>query len=531
MELNSGVGRMITQAWQPAFDNVFMNNRNKLLVPLLRLALLCGFLLWGPRPDCCAQPKESGDPLGLPECIALAQKGSYEAQIARYSFESTKWNFQAFEAGFLPQLSLTADAPGLNRSINIFTERDPFDSNRTITRFLRNNQLGSNIRLNLRQEIPWTGGELSLSSGFSNTFDLDTDQSDWNSSPLLISLSQDLFQYNPNVWDRRLEPKRFEVATREFAEELENLAVDVTNNFFDLYIAQMNLESARFNLQVNDTIFQLSQGRFRVGKIAENELLQSELALRNAEIRVSESQLSYELARRNFNLKLGFPRSRALAIAPPDSLLKLTIEPDFAIRQALNNRSETLGFEVQALEADRALAQAESSNGLSATLTASLGLNQTGMSLSESLQNLEDQENFSIRFSVPVLNWGQNNAQIQAALSDRQRALTALERQKIEFEQRVYEQAMNFSQAQRQIELAAKSDTIAQRRFAVAKNRYLIGKIDITDLFQAQSEKDNSRQAYIQALRGYWSAYYRLRLLTLYDFERGRPLVSNSRQD
>ena len=66
--------------------------------------------------------------------------------------------------------------------------------------------------------------------------------------------------------------------------------------------------------------------------------------------------------------------------------------------------------------------------------------------------------------------------------------------------------------------ISVQSDTGASNRFDVAKNRSVIGRIDIGALHIAQNEKDGARQAYVQALRGYWSAYYRLRRLTLYDF-------------
>ena len=74
------------------------------------------------------------------------------------------------------------------------------------------------------------------------------------------------------------------------------------------------------------------------------------------------------------------------------------------------------------------------------------------------------------------------------------------------------------------MELAQISDDIAARRYDVAKNRYLIGKIDITNLFIAQNEKDQARRSYIAALRTYWEGYYNLRRLTLYNFERNMPI-------
>jgi outer membrane protein TolC len=69
-----------------------------------------------------------------------------------------------------------------------------------------------------------------------------------------------------------------------------------------------------------------------------------------------------------------------------------------------------------------------------------------------------------------------------------------------------------------QIEITKKSDQVALERYKVSQNRYLIGKIDITNLNIALNEKDNAKRGYIQALNSFWAAYYNLRQLTLYDF-------------
>jgi outer membrane protein len=65
---------------------------------------------------------------------------------------------------------------------------------------------------------------------------------------------------------------------------------------------------------------------------------------------------------------------------------------------------------------------------------------------------------------------------------------------------------------------------VAQKRFEVAYNRYVIGKITIDNLYIAQNEKDQALGVYVQALRGYWLAYFQLRKTTLYDFEKGQAI-------
>ncbi len=66
---------------------------------------------------------------------------------------------------------------------------------------------------------------------------------------------------------------------------------------------------------------------------------------------------------------------------------------------------------------------------------------------------------------------------------------------------------------------------IALKRYDVSKNRFLIGKIDITNLTIAQGEKDNALINYMNTLRNYWVAYYRLRKTTLFDFETNEKLI------
>ena len=64
------------------------------------------------------------------------------------------------------------------------------------------------------------------------------------------------------------------------------------------------------------------------------------------------------------------------------------------------------------------------------------------------------------------------------------------------------------------------TDQLSQERYQIAKQRYLLGNLDITNLNIALQEKDQAKRDYIQALRNYWNAYYSIRRLTLYDFER-----------
>ena len=96
----------------------------------------------------------------------------------------------------------------------------------------------------------------------------------------------------------------------------------------------------------------------------------------------------------------------------------------------------------------------------------------------------------------------------------------------VDFEQNVLTQVRQFEMLRLQLEITKKSDEVAAERYNVSQNRYLIGKIDITNLGLALTEKDAAKRRYVQALRDFWFAYYNLRRLTLYDFSNDRLLYT-----
>jgi len=63
--------------------------------------------------------------------------------------------------------------------------------------------------------------------------------------------------------------------------------------------------------------------------------------------------------------------------------------------------------------------------------------------------------------------------------------------------------------------------------FEVTKQRFLIGKLDVTKLNLARNDQEQARRAYINALRSYWSYFYTLRQLTLFDFEKRITLAED----
>ncbi len=458
--------------------------------------------------------------LTLEQSIEYAKQNSPLSRAARFSILSAKWRYKSFRADLLPSFTLTGDAPNYNKSIFSNTLDDG-----TIT-FSSRTQSEASAALSVNQNILPTGGALSLSSGITRLGIFQGENTYlWQSTPLVASLRQPIFQFNSIKWQNRTEPLRYQIAQKQYIEDMEDIAFTVTQGFFDLLLAKINVEVAEFNVTVNDSIYNISQGRFQVGNIAENELLQSELEFRNAATSLTTAQLSYQRAEENFKALLGIDDNVELEILAPSVASDVTVDVDKALELAIENNSTSLQFELNELLADQAYEQAKRSTGFSATLRADFGLNQTSTELSELYQDPQNRQFFTLGFQIPLFNWGKNLAEIRSARNQQQETANTIAYQKLQFELSVKSTVREFPQLRDQVELARISDDIAARRYDVAKNRYLIGRIDVTDLFIAQNQKDSSRRSYIQSLRSYWEGYYNLRRLTLYDFESNLPIM------
>jgi outer membrane protein TolC len=192
------------------------------------------------------------------------------------------------------------------------------------------------------------------------------------------------------------------------------------------------------------------------------------------------------------------------------------------VAEALKNRASLSDVELQDVQARRRITEARLSQGVGATIQAAYGYNATGDELSNAYNDLLEARQFSLSLQVPLWQWGARKESVQAAEADRDRVASTSRNTIKQTTQEAHFAALQLSQARRGLALSAKADTVGEKRFEVAYNRYLIGRITIDNLYLAQNEKDAARTQFVQALRNYWQAHYRLRRLTLYDFEAGQ---------
>ena len=455
--------------------------------------------------------------LTLEEAIELAKEQSPNALISRHQFRSSYWEYKTYRRGLLPELSFEGVIPSLNRAYKSVTDPD----NGT-EYYVGQSYISYEGNLTLNQVVGLTGGNVFLQSGLRQTVNY-TDSSSFNnylSTPINIGFNQPLFRYNKYKWDKKIEPLKYETAKKEYLETVENVSITTINYFFNLLVAQVDYKIAQINVSNYDTLFKVAQGRYNLGRIGEDEVLQMELSLLKAESALEKKAMDLDDAMFRLKSFLRIKDDMDLKLVPPQPAYFEDVNKDLALEKALKNSSTPLDQQRRLLEAQATVNQARTDYGLNANLYAVFGPTQTAPLLEDAYNNPQDQQQLTLGLQVPILDWGQRKGKIKMAQSNEELVKTSVEQEQIDFAQSIYLKVAEFNIQQNQLLIAAKSDTIAQKSFEVSKNRYLIGKIGVTELNISQNETDMARVGYIRALQSYWITYFNLRKSTLYDFQR-----------
>jgi outer membrane protein TolC len=472
-------------------------------------------------PLVCAQEKQDTVlTITLQQAIDIARQQSPDVLYARHSFRSSYWNYCYYKANYLPSLTFNS-TPNFNHSINAITLPDG------TAQYIQQNQLKADATLAISQNIALTGGSIFLQSSLQRLDELTENTYSYKSTPVIVGYQQSLFGYNQLKWDKKIEPIRFEAAKKTYVETMELVSAKATNKFFSLAKAQTNLEISRTNFANADTLYVFAQGRYNIGTITENEMLQLEINKLNEESNQLNAQLDVDDCMEDLRSYLGIKDALPIVVSIDNHIPLKDIYLQEALQYALQNSPDILDLQRQKLESESSVANAKASTGLKADLYMQLGLAQTGKDIEAAYKDPLNQQYMEIGFRLPVLDWGRGKGQVQLAKSRRDMVFAQADQERNNFEMNIIKLVKQFNLQSNQLHVAVKADFTAFRRNEVARKLYLLGKSTILDLNASITEKDTAKRNYINTLNNYWSLYYTLRSITLYDFEKNIPITED----
>ena len=448
----------------------------------------------------------------LQEAISLAQAQSVDAAVALNELKTAYWQYRSYRAEQLPELTLNGRLPAYNRMYNKYQQPDGSYT------YLMTNDLGLSGSLSVKQNIPLTGGSVSLNTSLDFTRQFGAAAyNEFMSVPVGITLNQPIFAANHLKWQRRIEPLRYAEAKAAYVESVEELTMLTVSYFFSLVLAESNRQIAAQNYENAVKLHEIAVAKREIGYISESELMQLDLTALQAKAQLTEAQSNLNANMFRLRAFLGLSENDLILPVLPESLPPMALPYQDVLSKALENNAFAKNILRRQLEADYAVANAKG-NMRGINLYASLGYTGKDKTLHQSYQQLVGNQVVEIGISIPLLDWGKRRGQVKVAESNREVVRSRIRQEQMSFNQDIFLLVENFNNQSAQLDIAQAADRIAEKRYHTSMETFMIGKVSVLDLNDARNSKDEARRKHIEELHMFWNYYYRIRSLTLYDF-------------
>ncbi len=482
-----------------------MNNNSRLLIIVFYLCIQCKQV----------KPQEL-IVLTLKDAIKLAQKNSFTSQKVQDQFMVNEWRFKAFQKGRLPTLRLSTNPISFDRSVG---SEFNFDNQRY--EYIFRQRLDNDLRLFVEQPIQSTGGRIFLSSylGRLQTFG-DQNQVSYTGIPISIGLEQSLLAHNPFKWDRKIEPLLKRQAQAYLKIGREGISQMVVQYFFALVEAKLNFEIANFNYATSDTLLQIGKKRSEIGTLKLNDLAELERSFIESEIEKLQAQTALRLAQVTLKRYIGIDSSTKLTPILPENLPRIQIDQEQAKNLFFQNYPDIMGFDYQRLQAERELDKVRKENGPQVSILGAFGLNKRTDKFSDVYAApLNELQSIQVSMEVPLIDWGFRKSLINQFESNLDLTESEASEAIFELETELREQISTFNQQAEIIDMMKRSENLAYSSYDLTLKRFLLGNVDLIKLHNARNSLNSTRRQFLMELKRYWTLYYGIQTLTLFDFE------------
>lgn len=447
----------------------------------------------------------------LTDYIDLAKKNSYPAQIAVSEKKLATLHFKSFAITNKPSISFYGNVPVYNKDNYAVTQPDGS------IKFLPRSQNYSNVGFGFSQPIAATGGTVALNTDLYRFDDFTNKTKQYNGTPVFLRLTQPLFKYNAYKWEKQIAPLQLQEADQTQKADMMQLEYEVCNLYFTIIEAQSNEQLAAVNLQ--NCIINLANEKRKVqlGVSTEDKVLQLEIQQINNLQQKITSQLEIQKSLLALEIFINGTDTTSRQLQLPEQLPIFETNKEKIIAAAKNNLPQYIAYQRKIVEAKSKTDEAKK-QGRQIELVASYGLNNASIDLPAIYRNPQDQQRFSLGFTIPIADWGRQKNNLAIAKLNEERIELTNKQEEARLLEEIASLINELPVLKNNIGQSLALDTLSQKRFLITTRLYQSGKASLLELQAAQTEKDNAKRNYIAALRKFWESYYLLKARTLIDF-------------
>lgn len=217
-------------------------------------------------------------------------------------------------------------------------------------------------------------------------------------------------------------------------------------------------------------------------------------------------------------------KNTEIELKMPGRPLTTAIPLDLALAMAKKNNPTLLGHRQTILEGEREFNRAKVESRFNVSVNASVGFNQVADDFSGVYRSPLRQDLVSVSISVPLIDWGVRKGKVNMARNNLNVSRIAARQDELSVEEDIIMTVSDYEVRQRLIASASEALDLAETAYTQTRQRFIIGKADINSITLSLNRRQEAAKNYIAALQNYWLSHYKIRRLTLHDFELDMPL-------
>jgi outer membrane protein len=411
----------------------------------------------------------------------------------------------------------------------------PFDYNRArsfndlFSTWNTNKDYNSFANLSVSQPIYATDGRISLINrlGYRDNYSEFQDiRTKTFSNNLYLQLDQPIFTYNRTKIQLKELELNLENATISNALQLLTLEQSVTKSFYTFYQAQNNLQISKDEYENQKISYEITKNKVEADLLAQEELYQAELNLSTSKSKLENNEVLLANAADDFKLLLGLDLTQEVAVEIDISFVTRKVDLNQALAYGLENRMELRQRAIDIERSQFELIRTRALNEFKGAVALSLGVFGDNVKAPNIYDAPSVNPRIAISFSIPIFDWGENRARMDAANTSREIKKIDLEVEKNDIMINIRKVYRNLQNLENQILIASQNVKNATLTYDLNLERYKNGDLTSIDLNRFQSQLSDKKSAHADALINYKIELLNLKILSLYNFETQEPVIT-----
>lgn len=441
-------------------------------------------------------------------------------QALRLTYENSRLAYDNYRKSLLPAIGVSLSPFSFNRAIQRLQQ--PSDGSYT---YVEDYAGVSTLAVGVSQSLGPTGGTLTVGTSLAYLREFSEGRNSFSTRPFYVSLSQPLSGGRRSFWlTRTVQTLACQVAAKNYASGLVTMQQQAAALYLEAYVDRLALRNARLMAAASDTLLRTARMKFDMRQLTASDFKQVELARAEAIYAVTTAHEALDDALRRLAslLESDEPLTLATDTLATTAFTPLTLTEVFAL--VVRNHPEYLQGELDLAQARLNRHNARQETGINGTLTLDYGVNQYASRFRDAYRHPETQQAVGVTLALPVFQWGINRNRRRIAENNYQLQEIAVEQRRREFRDQVAQTVAAYNSALARHALAARSYRLAQENYQMLVRHFAMARTTVSELIEARRTLFAHQEEYGQVLRTLYAAYFDVKTLTLYDFQRRRDV-------